>query len=143
MLTKQDLKYLRLAETISTYSDYPRVHIGAVVANRKSLIATGCNKQKSHPEQLKHNRCLPYSISNPRLHAEMDCLVKAAGQTEGSTLYVFRRGRDGEYQNCKPCRACWEKIVECKIRRVVYTIYQGVREIIVSKEVFGESKEVS
>ena len=130
MITNVDLKYLKLAETMATYSDYKRVHIGACIVKKKSVISTGCNKSKSHPIQNKYNHIANiYTKPESRLHAEIDALIKAGEDAKGATLYVFRRGKDNIYRLSKPCPACMQYIKDCGIKRIVYTMESGIKEL--------------
>lgn len=131
MISEIDLKYLKLAEEMANCSDYPRVHIGACIVKNKSVVSTGCNKNKTHPEQRRYNSLLPYKMNLDRLHAEMDALIKAGEDAKGATLYVFRKRNDGKMGNCKPCASCMGKILNSKISRVVYTTetYNGEIDI--------------
>lgn len=130
MITNVDLKYLKLAEVMATYSDYKRVHIGTCIVKKKSVISTGCNKSKSHPIQNKYNHIANiYTKPESRLHAEIDALIKAGEDAKGATLYVFRRGRDNIYRLSKPCPACMQYIKDCGIKRIVYTIENGIKEL--------------
>ena len=55
MITNADLKHLKLAEIVSTYSDYDRIHIGACIIKKRQVISTGYNQNKTHPIQEKYN----------------------------------------------------------------------------------------
>ena len=131
MITEKDLRYLRVAESASYLSDYPRVHIGACLVKRNDIVSIGFNKVRTHPEQLKYNRHFPYTPKLPRIHAEIDAIIKAGDESEGSTLYVFRRGLDDLQRNCKPCASCSEKIADAGVKRVVYTTEDGISEAVV------------
>ena len=47
----------------------------------------------------------------------------------GSTMYIFRRGNDNIYRLSKPCKACMQCILDYGIKRIVYTIENGIKEI--------------
>ena len=132
MITKADLKYLRLAEEMAKCSDFNRVHIGTCLVKKNSVLSTGCNKNKTHPAQeYYNNKMLNFKKDAAKLHAEIDCLIKIQHYptTLGSTLYIFRRGRDGIYRMSKPCPACMQMIKDKGIARIVYTIDNGIKEI--------------
>lgn len=132
MISTSDLKHLKLAEVMSTYSDYNRVHIGACVIKKKKVIGIGCNQNKTHPLQEKYNsKSLNYIKPKAKLHAELDALLKSGHDAKGGTLYVFRRGRDNIYRMSKPCPACMEMIKDYGIKRIVYTIENGIKEMII------------
>lgn len=132
MITQRDLYFLKLAFAMSKYSDYKRVHIGAVIVKKNSVISTGCNKIKSHPiQRLYNNRYLDYHTKNC-LHAEIDALIKAEdSDCKGATLYVARRGLDNKIRLSKPCDACFNYAKDLGIKRIVYTIEDGIKEIII------------
>ena len=129
MITNNDLKYLKLAEVMAEYSDYKRIHIGSCIVKKHSVISTGCNKDKTHPIQLKYNKSLSFKKKRDNIHAEIDALIKAQFDTENATMYVARRGRDNLYHMSKPCPACMEVIKESGIKRIVYTIDNGICEL--------------
>lgn len=112
---------------------YPKVRIGTCLVNKRGrVISTGCNKTKSHPVQHFYNKYRPYSLPNHGLHAEMDALIHCKEDTRGSTLYVFRRGMDSKIRLAQPCEACSRMIRDCGVKRVVYTIEDGIKEMLIS-----------
>lgn len=131
MINESDIRYLKLAEVMSAYSDYHRIHIGAVVVKKHSVISTGCNKNRSHPIQRDYNMLagMEYRIKC-RLHAEIDALIKAGDDAKGATLYVFRRRKDNLLGMCKPCDACMKYAKDKGIKRIVYTVDNGIKEYI-------------
>ncbi len=128
MITHKDLRFLKVAKAISETSTYPRVKIGACVVKKSKVVSVGCNSLKSHPVQLKYNKFLPYSVNVPRLHAEIDALVKCHEDVKGGTIYIFRMGRDGVTRLCKPCESCRNFIIDKRIRRIVWTDTNGIME---------------
>ena len=114
---------------MATYSDYKRIHIGSCIIKKHSIISTGCNQNKSHPIQNKYNHELKFKKHKDCLHAEIDALIKASKEANGATMYIFRRGLDNIYRNCKPCPACMKMIKDYGIKRVVYTIENGIKEM--------------
>lgn len=131
VITKRDYKFLNLAKVVSTYSDYKRIHIGAVVAKGTSLISTGCNRSKSNPLQKEYDmKCGLTHKTKSNLHAEIDALLKANKEAYNATLYVYRLRRDGILGICKPCAACTKYAKDLGIKRIVYTVNNGVEEYI-------------
>lgn len=129
MITNNDLKYLKLAEVMSELSDYNRIHIGSCIVKKHYVISTGCNKNKTHPMQLKYNKSLSFKKKRDNIHAEMDALIKAQFDTDNATMYIFRKGRDNIYRISKPCPACMEAIKSSGIKRIVYTVENGICEL--------------
>ena len=131
MISNADLKHLKLAEVMASYSDYDRIHIGACIIKKRQVISTGYNQNKTQPIQEKYNnKSLTYKKSKAKLHAEMDALIRAGKNSKGATLYIFRRGNDNIYRMSKPCNACMNYIKQCGIKRVLYTIENGIKEMI-------------
>ncbi len=128
MITEKDLKYLKVAESVSLTSDYERVHIGACVVKKGNIIGVGCNSNKSHPVQKKYNELVPYDRPRHGIHAEIKALLKCNVNTNNSTIYVFRRGRDSNIRNCSPCESCRAYMIECGVKRIVYVAENGVFE---------------
>ena len=132
MITERDIKFINAALTAGKLSDYPRVHIGAAIADKSVAISTGNNKQKTHPIQKIYNeKYLPYKTRNS-LHAEIDAIIRADDDDlRGTTLYVARRGLNNRILNCRPCPACMGLIKDSGIERVVYTINDGIKEMFI------------
>ena len=66
------------------------------------------------------------------LHAEIDALIKAEdSDCKGATLYVARRGLDNKIRLSKPCDACFNCVKDLGIKRIVYTIEDGIKEMII------------
>lgn len=132
MISNIDLKYLKVAESVANNSTYKRIHIGAILVNKNKIISSGYNHNKTHPIQKLYNeKYLTYQkIKGDKLHAEIDTLIKInKKESIGSTLYVFRRGKDNIYRLAKPCKACMQCIFDYGIKRIVYTIENGIKEI--------------
>ena len=103
------------------------------MVKKNNVISTGYNQNKTHPLQEKYNEIsLDFVKSKAKLHAEIDALISAGNNTIDATLYVYRQGRDGICRLSKPCPACMKMIKDCKIKRVVYTIENGIKEIILN-----------
>lgn len=72
---------------------------------------------KTHPEQKR----LAKKVGHPErefLHAEILALLRAK---KVDTISVFRLGRNGEWQNAKPCAICELAIKERGIRKINHT----------------------
>lgn len=99
------------------------------------MSSVGYSQNKTHPFQYKYNEFIEYTISNPRIHAEMDTIVKLRhmdlSQLNDLTIYVYRKGGDGRVKISKPCNACMNAIRDVGITQVVYTILDGIQELII------------
>ena len=55
MLKNNDYKFFNKAKTISTLSDYEKIHIGCVAVYKGQIIGVGYNCNKTHPMQKYYN----------------------------------------------------------------------------------------
>lgn len=76
--SKKHRRFFEIAKQISKMSNFPKVKIGCIlVLNKKHIIATGCNKTKTHPHQYKLNKQYKsntYKSNNSFIHAEIDAI---------------------------------------------------------------------
>jgi len=119
-------RYFELAESIAKLSDYPRIKIGSVLVKNKDVVSVGQNMLKTHPAQHRYNKCLPYNMPADHVHSEINCISKARPDLlRGSTLYIFRRDRNGNVAMCRPCNACMQAIRDAEIKEIYYSIPNG------------------
>ena len=109
---KLDLRYLRMARIWAENSYCQRRQVGALVVKDKMIISDGYNGTPSGFENVcedETNTTKPYV-----LHAEANAITKLArsgNSSDGSTLYV----------TASPCLECAKLIIQCGIKRVVYS----------------------
>lgn len=115
-LSKKDIAYLSVAKYIAGFSKSRRKH-GAVIVKGGSVISTGFNKDKNHPNNVSEE----HIKSHCSIHAEVDALKKTSN-TKGAIIYVARVNSNGNEMMSKPCSFCYEKIKRSGIRKIVYTI---------------------
>ena len=130
-MNKRDYKYFDIAKSISRLSEYPKIHIGAIIVSNRNIIAAAFNKCKTHPLQKRFNiyrfddtdsidRCKGY------IHAEMQCIVSSKRKDlTGSTIYVYREKLNGFKGNCRPCKACLKALIESGVKYICYTTDEG------------------
>ena len=119
-------RYFDLAESVSNLSDYHRVHIGSVIVKNKEIVSVGQNMLKTHPAQHRYNKWLPYDIQIDHIHSEINAISKARTESlRGSTIYIFRRDRNGDIAMCRPCNACMQAIRDAGIKNMYYTNKNG------------------
>lgn len=102
-------------------------HSSILVSGGK-IIGSGFNSH--HVTELRWDRML--AIKARRLqnenHAEIAAIVKARGKfgakksLKGSTLYVARVHRNGDFAFSRPCVLCRIVIYNTGIRKVIYSI---------------------
>jgi len=110
---------MELAKRMAQQSTYPDYRHGAVLVkgsvrnvsfNKNNYCAFGTRFQKDHK-------------GTTTLHAELGAILGMdRGITEGSTIYVARVGREGDYKLSKPCSMCHEALKYVGVKRVIYTI---------------------
>lgn len=105
---------IRLSET----SPYGQFKLGALIAQKNTIISMGVNQKKTHSLQKRFQR---YDHLKPHLHAEIHAISLArTGDLEGSDIYVARTMRSGGLGMSKPCIGCMEALRHFGIRRMVY-----------------------
>lgn len=108
---------LLLARSVDLVANH---RLAAGLYYRGRPVAYGYARYKTHPEQARANALRPY------LHAEFDCLLRAARQGfsnwRKAELYVARSRKDGSPGLAKPCPTCAELIDSLGIIKVHYTI---------------------
>lgn len=119
------------AKAVSELSDH-RVHVGAVVAAGARIISSGANSQtKCHAIQAKMDKEEFACDSKGPLHAEVAALlplVKKKVDLSGAAIYVYREHKNGVLACARPCARCEKMIREVGIKRVFYTIENGISE---------------
>jgi dCMP deaminase len=111
IIRKWDLRFLQLAEHISTWSKDPSTQVGAVIVDQQNrVISTGYNGFprgiKDTPARL-NDRDTKYSMV---VHGEINALLFATQPLTGSTLYLW------PFLSCSHCTAI---IINAGIKRVV------------------------
>jgi deoxycytidylate deaminase len=120
------IRYLKLAEAVSKFSDYKPYKIGCVLVYKKQILSVGHNTNKSHPIQKEYNsfRNLYGSNINHKAHAEVICVsraMKLGVDLSNCTLYIFRQHKDKTWAMARPCAGCMEFIKDQKISTIVFT----------------------
>ena len=133
-MNKKELRYFNLAKSVSYTSNFPKVHIGAVIVNGHDILAVACNTKRSHPIMKKLN---PLRFTNNftqhdldhcknRIHAEIACILKCSkDDLVGASIYVYREDRHGDIAMCRPCEACMFELNRCGIKDIYYTTNDG------------------
>lgn len=109
---KHDHQYLRMAEIWSENSHAKRLKVGALIVKNGRIISDGYNGSPSGFDNVCEDE---NGNTKPEvLHAEANAITKLSKSTnsgEGSTLYV----------TISPCIDCAKLIIQCGIKRVVYS----------------------
>lgn len=113
---KWDIRFLKIAKEISTWSKDPSSKIGAVIVNdERRILATGYNgfpRGIEDSSERLNNREEKY----PRIiHAELNALMNAlysGVSVKDATLYVY---------GLPVCSDCTKSVIQAGIKRVVVT----------------------
>lgn len=128
-LCKKDRVYFKTAESLSELSDH-HCRLGAVVVEHSHIIGSGYNSRtRCSPYQARiDDKFFPNCENRGPLHAETAALIplmKRRYDFSGTTLYVFRKNRNGELAMARPCPRCMEVIKHCGIRKIKYSTPDG------------------
>lgn len=87
---KWDVRFLRLAEHISSWSKDPSTKVGAVLVNDlKQVVGMGYNgfaRSIEDTDERLNNRELKYKLV---VHAEVNAIIQAGHEARNSVLYVY------------------------------------------------------
>tara|TARA_R110000824_G_scaffold5670_11_gene26140 strand:+ start:675 stop:1124 length:450 start_codon:yes stop_codon:yes gene_type:complete len=118
--TKKTLRYIEHAANMAQQSDYGKIRHGAVLVKGGSILSAAYNKSNFNSFG---NRFRKHDRGHATHHAELGCILGIdRSKTSGSTVYVVRINKEGEYRLSKPCSMCHEILKFCGVRKVVYTV---------------------
>lgn len=110
MLDKWDVRFLKLAEYIASWSRDPSKKVGAVIVDdKKRIVSLGFN---GFPRGVDDDHRLnDQSLKNEIvIHAEVNAILFANKDVQGCTMYVWP---------IPPCSRCAAQIIQTGIARVV------------------------
>lgn len=139
MPNKWIVRYMKLAQEISSWSLDPSTKVGAVIVGKNGqIISQGYNGfprgVKDTPERL-NNREEKYKYV---VHAEMNCIYNACHNGTpliGTTLYVY---------GLPVCSECAKGVVQVGISKVIMQHPAGIpkhweEKVQISKTIFNEA----
>lgn len=129
---------MRIAYAVSEMATCPRKHVGAVLVDaNKRIVATGFNGSPAGMYHCTDVGCYLKEIDGREsciqtLHAESNAIDYAGRDAAGCTLYttVF------------PCFDCSKRIVNARIKRVIYDEYYESRMSRAVRDTFGGHLEI-
>ena len=132
-ISKKDIRMLKHALDVSDMSDFPKYHIGCVVALKGKVLNASFNSEKTHPLQKIFNKQRFSCDNTPHsLHAEIHALALLQNEDidwKNVTVYIGRKRRkDGENGMARPCPTCMRMMKELGIKHIIYTTDFGVAE---------------
>lgn len=128
--------YLDLANDCAktaTYTGPSKVKLGCVAVYHGTVLAKGCNTDKTHTSQAKYNY-LRYDEDRstryypPKIHSEVSVLSKIKYldiDFSKVILFVAREYKSGAPALARPCASCMALIKEYGIHTICYTTDDG------------------
>lgn len=128
--------YLDLAADCAknaTYSGPSKVKLGCIAVYHGTILAKGCNSDKTHTTQarynhLRYNPTLVGKYCPSKIHSEISVLQKIKYldvDFSKVTLFIYREFKDGTPAIARPCPSCMAAAKEIGIKTVVYTTDGG------------------
>ena len=116
----KDLRGLRVAARAAEQSGYKRFRHGATLVRGGSVmnVASNSGNYTSFGQRFRDP-----TTGKATHHAETACVLGLDKSiTQGSTMYVARINKQGEWRMSKPCSMCHEVMKFVGVKRVVYTV---------------------
>ena len=115
----KEIRRLRMAAKAAEQSGHDKFRHGAVLIKGGSILNVAANSD-NHSSFGQRFRTMPGKATH---HAELGCILGLdRTSTQGSTIYVARVNRGGDWKMSKPCSMCHEVMKYVGIKKVVYTI---------------------
>ena len=113
---KWDIRFLKLAEHVSTWSKDPSTKVGAVIVNpeTKQVVGLGYNgfaRGVKDTEERLNYRPTKYAMI---VHAEINAILNATSSVKGCTLYTWPT-----LMKPNVCNDCCKAVINAGIKRVV------------------------
>lgn len=106
-------RFFKLAEKLSEKSNHPSHKHGAVVVRKSQILGIGFNQTKTSP---KSNH--PWKMK----HAELSAVLNSGLEDlSGCDIYIFRKTKNNEMANSKPCQFCQVMLKSLNVKRVYYS----------------------
>ena len=121
--TRRVKRCFDLARNIAFGSEYGKIRHGAVLVKGGSVINASFNKENfnSFGVRFRGQDCGPATH-----HAELGCILGLPrSATTGSTLFVCRVNRRGEFRLSRPCYMCHNALKHVGVKKVYYTTNEG------------------
>lgn len=130
-MTKTERSFFNAAKAVSTLSNHKH-KLGCVIVKGHKIISSSCNSAtKCSSIQAKMDKDMFGEESRGALHAEVDALLPLMRRGEDLTnasIYVYREHKNGVLACARPCSRCEKLIKQCGIKRIHFTIENGIAE---------------
>lgn len=116
----------------ANYTGGNQVKLGCVAVYKGTILAKGCNSDKTHTTQARYNKWRFKNTSKTYLpdkcHAEIACLSKIKFldiDFSNVHFYIYREFKNGHPAMARPCPACMRALHNYGIRNIHYTTNDG------------------
>lgn len=131
-MTAIESRCFEFARRAAELSDFKRVHIGCVIAERGKILAAGWNSSRTHPIQSYYNRYRTFregtSVLPAQLHAETSATLPLRNMDVDWShvdIYIYRIRKDQPFGLAEPCSACRKYLEDLGIKSIYYTTNNG------------------
>ena len=119
-LTGRHRRYMEIASRVAHNSNSDDYRHGALLLRGSNIIGLSMNKNR---HAKFGNRFRDRNCGHATHHAELGCVLGIdRKKTTGSTMYVCRIGKGGEFRLSKPCSMCAAVLRHVGVKRVFYSI---------------------
>lgn len=123
-MTGKNKRYFELAKRTAQKSGFRTRH-GAVLVKGGSVINVSTNSDDYCSFGMRFRN----EPGKATIHAEIGVILGLdRSVTEGSTIYVARINKKGEYRMSKPCPMCQAALKHVGVKRVIYTTDNSVEK---------------
>lgn len=124
-LTKSHRAYFKAAKAMAEMSDFKKYHVGCIAVYCHKIISSGCNLNRTNPNQKRLNAYRFAEDTPHTIHAEVSCLLPLINRRDIDfsrvKLYIWRCRADGSLGIARPCKSCMHLIKELGIKNIYYT----------------------
>ena len=131
-----DKHMFEAAKNISYNADYTggsQTRLGCIIAYKGTILAKGCNSDKTHPMQERYNnyrfKKTEHKYLPAKCHAELAAISKIKYldiDFSDVHIYVYRELKNGHLAMARPCPACMNALRNMGIKKIHYTTDAGV-----------------
>lgn len=119
-LSKQQLRYFNLAKKLSYRSSHHQHHFGVIIVSKHNVVSVGFNTMKTHSKSKTQGN---------HLHGEISALLGTSfEETDGGSVYIYRRRKCGGTGLSRPCPTCMSALRLAGIKKVYFTTETGYQE---------------
>jgi dCMP deaminase len=116
-----DEYFIQIAELTSKRSNCIKRQVGCIIVKDNRILSLGYNGTPQNTQNCFEGGCLRCSNKNLTAGTNLD-LCMCIHAEENAILYVSKNELENStlYVTLSPCIGCVKKILQCKIKKVVY-----------------------